>query len=217
MVLAFAGIFPIRQAAILRNTMSVSTIRVTRKLSWAELTRPAATVALSGTRVLRVNARMSTSAFSEVMPRQVSLALVTKTWRLLVRLPRLIREREDGRPHCRIEMCNVAPIGNHASRTTLANCLHGCAIRHTFDAGQTVQNGVLNAPTDWTVRSVARNAFSSGHTCNPAKRAVPTPASTDIFMHNIHLRRGDRKHANRHRRKGRDASLERVAIRRTTL
>ena len=41
--------------------------------------------------------RMSTSAFSEAITRQVPLALVTKTWRQLVRLPRRIRERGGGR------------------------------------------------------------------------------------------------------------------------
>ena len=40
---------------------------------------------------------MSTSAYFEVITRQVSHALVTKTWRLLVRLPKQIRERGGGR------------------------------------------------------------------------------------------------------------------------
>ena len=94
---------------------------------------------------------------------------------------------EDGKPHCRIEMCNVAQIGNHASRTTLEKCVHGCATRYAFDLGHIVQDGVLDAPTEWTVRSVAGGAFSANHTGNPVKCAVSTLANTDILMHNTQL------------------------------
>ena len=53
-------------------------IQITRMLLWAELTKLAATIALSGTRVTMVSvARMSTSAFSGVTTQFVSLALAS--------------------------------------------------------------------------------------------------------------------------------------------
>ena len=113
MVLASAQIFPIRQATTLRNTMLALAIPIPRQLLWAEFTRPAEITALSDTRVLRVRvAKLSRSAFSGDIPQHVSLALATATWRLRGS----VSAAEDGKPHGGIEMCDVAPIGNHASK-----------------------------------------------------------------------------------------------------
>ena len=84
---------------------------------------------------------------------------------------------EDGKPHGRIEMCGVVPIGDHASRRTLEN-YHGRAIRCTFDAGHTVHDGVLDAPTEWAVRCDASVSFSTGHACH---QVSPT---LNILTHN---------------------------------
>ena len=62
------GIFEIRQATILRFTMTAMAIPVARWLSLAELTRPSAILALSDTRVLRLTvARTSSSAFCRIV------------------------------------------------------------------------------------------------------------------------------------------------------
>ena len=183
-MLASAGIFPIRQAAILRNTMSASAIQVTRKLSWEELARPATTIGLSGTRVLRVRvARMSTGAFSD------NAACFPGTCHkdeAPTRAPaQAIREHFEGRQAAlsNRDVLRGTEWGNHAPRTTLATCPHGCATRCTVDVGRTVQDGVLDAPTEWTVSCDAGGAFSAGHTCHPVKCAVPTLANADILMH----------------------------------
>ena len=64
---------------------------------------------------------------------------------------------EHGMPHCRIEMCNVAPIETHASRTALATCLHGCATPYSAWVTQ-------SRMACW-IRSVAFGTSSAGHTC----------------------------------------------------
>ena len=109
--------------AIRQNTVSASAIWVTRKLSWAELARPAASIALSGMSVFRVRvARMSTSAFSLPLSQRRGVL-------------------EDGKSHGRIEMRGVAPIRNRASRRTLEN------YRMDVQYAATVQDGVLDEPT----------------------------------------------------------------------
>ena len=62
-------------------------------------------------------------------------------------------------------MCGAAPIGNHAPRTTLAKLPHGRAIRYTLHAGHTVQDGVLDAPTERTVSRL--HAYTAGHHGHP--------------------------------------------------
>ena len=102
-VLASAGIFPLRQATVPWYTPAMA-IRVPRWLSLAERTRFAATIALSGMKVLRVTvARTSKSAFFGVITRLASVALVTTMWRLFFRLPMRFRERTRQAPDHSVE------------------------------------------------------------------------------------------------------------------
>ena len=114
---------------------------------------------VSGTRVLRVTVAV---AFSGVIPRLALLAFVTKMRCQLCFCPcGFVSAAEDGKSFCRIEMCGVAPIGTMLPRTTLATLPHARAGRRTCDAGHTVQDGVLDAPT---MSCDVGGAFSAGPT-----------------------------------------------------
>ena len=152
--------------------------RFTRKLSGKELARPAATLALSGTRVLWVRvARMSTSDHVAVFPGTCPEDVAPG-------LPKQARER-GGRRQAAVSHRDVQRGTDREPclQNDAGNMFAWYAMRYTFDAGHRVQDGVLDVPT-------------AGHTCSPVKCAVPTLANTDIVMHKtstscLRLRRGD--------------------------
>ena len=151
-VLASAGIFPIRQAIVPRYTML--------DLGCAEVVVGGThktcrnNCSLSGTRASRNTARMSTNACFGVMTQRVSLALVTTTWRPLVRLPKRFPERGGG----------------------WQGALSNRDARRGTDQEPCLQDGVLGAPM---VQSDAVGACSAGDTCHPVKCAMSALANTD--------------------------------------
>ena len=55
---------------------------------------------------------------------------------------------------------------------------HGRTVHNTSDAGHGIQEGVPDAPTEWTVNCDAGGACSAGHTCHPVKCTLPTVVIT---------------------------------------
>ena len=134
-----------------------------------------------GYEVLRVRvAKMSTSAFPGVITRHVSLALVTTTWRLLVRLSKRIHERGgEWQAELSNEMCGVAPIGiqeRHWQNYRM-DVQHAAVRRGSHSPGRRAgRTHRVDAIFD------ACGAFSAGHTCHPVKCALPSLANTNILM-----------------------------------
>ena len=75
---------------------------------------------------------------------------------------------EDVKPHCRRDMCGVAPVVNHATKND-TDKITALTRSATCDAGHTVQDVVLDAPTEWTVSCDAGGAFRAVHTGYPGK------------------------------------------------
>ena len=86
------------------------------------------------------------------------------TWHLLVRLPKRIRELGGG--------WQAALSNRDVWRSTRA-------VRYACDASHTVQDGVLDTPTVFTMSCDAGGAFSTSHTCHPVTCALPALAHTE--------------------------------------
>ena len=162
-MLESAWIFDVsRSRQFQRKTVLRIAIQVAEKLLLAELTRRAATIAPSGTRLLRVKVQgcqrvRSLGGDAACFPAPVTLMIGANS----CACPSgFVSVAGDGKPQCRIETCGVAPIVNHDTD----NLPRGRAVCYTCDAGHTVQGGVLDAPTEWTLNCDAGGTFRPGHT-----------------------------------------------------
>ena len=150
--------------AIRQYISSACAIRVTRKSSWAELTRPATTIGQDCKGVNECDLwGDNTACFHGTARRGARLSACPSGF---------VSMLEDDNPHGRIEMCGVAPMENHASRRTREHYRMDFKYPARFDAG-------LDAPTEWTVRCDTTGAFSAGHTCHPVKCAWPSLANIE--------------------------------------
>ena len=67
----------------------------------------------------------------------------------------------------------------HALRNNTGKIPYGDTVHFSCDVGHTIEDGMLDAPTLWTVSCDADGAFGAGHTANPVKFTAPSVANTE--------------------------------------
>ena len=72
---------------------------------------------------------------------------------------------EDGKLFCRIVECGVAPEVKYALRNDTGKIPYGHMVHYSCDAGHTIEEGVLDATTQWTLSCDAGGAFGAVSTC----------------------------------------------------
>eukprot|EP00450_Noctiluca_scintillans_P001620 CAMPEP_0194485878 /NCGR_PEP_ID=MMETSP0253-20130528/6727_1 /TAXON_ID=2966 /ORGANISM="Noctiluca scintillans" /LENGTH=1972 /DNA_ID=CAMNT_0039325899 /DNA_START=10 /DNA_END=5925 /DNA_ORIENTATION=+ len=86
----------------------------------------------------------------------------------------------DGKPVCRIVVCGVAPEVKYAFRNDTGKIPYGHMVHYSCDVGYTIEEGVSDAPTQWTVSCDAGGAFGAVSSCHPLKCTVPSVANSEL-------------------------------------